>query len=999
MEEDKDSLPPPTGVSRAAVWIAALSVLLLPALASIALASGPHRRYDLPAGEAATTLNEFGHQSDLQVLFDFNSLKGVQTRAVKAELDASEALARMLAGTGLAFEFVNEHTLAVTPRAKKAAAVRELRERLAAHPEQALHAAEELEQVLVSGTLENGSQPLLGAQLIQFTRTDIDRSGLATAQDFLHTLPQVFGGGPNENTVLGREAATNSARGSGINLRGLDAGATLILIDGKRLPPSGTEGVFQDVSNIPLSIVDHVDVMPDGSSARYGADAIGGVVNFVTRQNYTGAESQLRAGAVTDGSRGQQQFSQLLGHAWESGSVFAGLEYYRQDDLPARDRWQQRSNLTPYGGDNFNSYYGSPGTLVAGLFATPAYYPLPRGQNGTALDGAALVPGPPNLYDINQGTDITPDERRLSLFGKSSLELGEDLDVYASGLLTRRDVRVTPAAGQNLELIVPATNPFYVNPLGGTDPVAVLYGGGTDFGPLLTTNRIYTGNFTLGLTRSTSRDWTFSGYGALAFESQHEIQHGQVNQDALDAALADPNPATAFNPFGDGPHTNPATIASIAGVVNYRLQSMLKTVSATAIGPLFNIRGGAVEATLGAEYRDQTLGTELLYPTPELNAAPRDDLGRRIGAAFAELRVPLIGTANQARFARRLEISLGVRGEHYSDIGSAGIPKLGLDFSPGANLNLRGTWTRSFRAPGLPDLLARNNYSTLITLPDAASPTGSSVVLARYGTNPELSAERARSWTFGADLTPERLPGLSVSLTYFDVNYTERIDEPQISADVLQQPQNAWLVERNFTPAELQDACVNSVYVGAPGSCLSTPVVAILDTRLRNIQSVHTDGMDLIGKYALPSSVGHFDFGLNGTWLFRYAQTNTPGSAALNILSTQNNPIDLRLRANAAWLLREFSAAAFVNYADHYRDTLSVPGRGIASWTTVDLQLGYETDPQRGDWLGRLQFTLNIQNLMDRDAPFLNNPVGVGYDQENADLYGRAVSLEVRKRW
>ncbi len=170
----------------------------------------------------------------------------------------------MLKGTNLVFDFVNDHTLAVTP--KKPSVLSRLWHRLTTRPKHAPgYDDAELEQVLISGAgPASGTMPLLGTQTVNFSRIDIERSGLATTEDFLRTMPQVFGGGPTEDTVLGREAGTNAAHGSGINIRGLDAGATLVLIDGKRIAPSGTAGAFDDISNIPLSIIDHIDILPDG---------------------------------------------------------------------------------------------------------------------------------------------------------------------------------------------------------------------------------------------------------------------------------------------------------------------------------------------------------------------------------------------------------------------------------------------------------------------------------------------------------------------------------------------------------------------------------------------------------------------------------------------------------------------------------------------------------------------------------------------------------------
>jgi iron complex outermembrane recepter protein len=236
-------------------------------------------------------------------------------------------------------------------------------------------------------------------------------------------------------------------------------------------------------------------------------------------------------------------------------------------------------------------------------------------------------------------------------------------------------------------------------------------------------------------------------------------------------------------------------------------------------------------------------------------------------------------------------------------------------------------------------------------------------------------------------------------MTYFDVKYEGRIDAAQITPDVLQQPQDAWLVNRSYTAAELADACTHSVFYGAPGTCLTSQVDAILDNRLRNIALLRTRGIDAIEKYSVDTSVGKLQLGVNGTYLLEYSQAITPGSPLLNILSTQNNPINLRLRSSALWTRRGFGISSNVNFTNSYHDIQSVPNRAVNSWTTVDLQFSYETSANNLGWLGHTQFSLNAQNLFNRYPPFLNNPVGVGYDQENADLFGRIVSLDVRKHW
>lgn len=967
-------------------------VMSLALHAADAGAAGPRRHFQLEAGDASVMLNEFSRQADLQVLFDFNLIKGTTTRPVSGDLEASVALTSMLAGTNLMFEFVNDHTLAVTP--KKPSLTARLWHRATSPPNPLKRVAhfDELEQVLISGAPQSSTQPLLGAQTIQLSRADIERSGWATTQDFLRTLPQVFGGGPTQDTVLGREAGTNSARGAGINLRGLDAGATLVLIDGKRIAPSGTEGAFDDISNIPLSIVDHIDLLPDGASAKYGADAVGGVVNFVTRGNISGFLTQARVGRVTEGSMGERQLSQLFGNVRSSGTDVLSFEYFQRDALKAQDRSQFTSDLTPFGGSNFDFLYGNPGTITDGMH----FWPIPKGLNGAAPAAAALRQGAPNLYDQYQGAYVTPEEERWSLFGKERQRLTDDLGLSLDGLFTRRNIKNIQGGSSALVASVPESNPFYVNPTGIPGPVTVIEGSTAFFGPPVAKDRVDTGNFALGLATSAHHGWTAGGYVGYTFESQHLTQRGEVNQSALAAALANPDPAIAFNPFGDASRNNPATLAAISGERAYDSTSTLKTVSLTAVGPLLALPCGDVEASAGAEYRIQSIRTTTAEPG--FGSIDTGALSRRIRSVFGELRVPVIGGNNELAFARRLELSMGARHETYSDIGSATVPKFGLYWSASRDWSVRGTWTKSFRPPNLTDLVAKNSYSYVTTLSDPLSPTGITTVLARSGTNTDLRPETARSWTVGTDLALQSVPGLSVSLTYFNISYSGRIDDATFGRNVLSLPEFSWLVDRNVTPAELNDACAKSVFLGA-GTCQSAPVGTILDNRLRNIAVLKTDGIDLIGRYSLENAAGKFDFGLNGTFLLAYSQANTPTSPLLDIVSTQNHPIDIRARGSAAWSRRRFGIAAFVNFENSYRDTLSIPNRGVSPWTTLDLQLSYETAADAPGWLGRTQFVLNTLNVFNVDPPFLNNPIGVGYDQENADLYGRLVSFEVRKRW
>ena len=959
--------------------------------------------FDLRAGDAAEMLNEFSRQSNLQVLFDFNLLRGIRTHEVHGVLEPSAALATMLADTKLVVEFVNERTVTVSAQPEEHAKPliphrRQAQARATEAVEYGPPRPEALAQVLISSATFRLDDRPLGAQLIDLSRADIDQSGLATAQDFLRTLPQVFGGGPGEHTFLGREAGTNSAYGSGVNLRGLNAGATLILVDGRRMAPSGTQGAFLDISNIPLTAVDHVEVMPDGASAVYGADAVGGVVNFVMRDDFQGAQTQLRGGTVTDGTMGQHQFGQLFGTHWDSGKATLALEYYHRDALLANDRPQNHSDLRPFGGDDFDEPMGTPGTITDGTH----FWLIPRGQHGTPLTAAQLIPAAgPYLSDRYGGTDITPDETRWNAFGRTDHSINDDVNIFFEGLYSQRRISVTSLSSVPIALSVPSTNPYYVNPAGGTNPVTVLYGSATDFGPLTGENRIDTGNFALGADLAMTRNWNGEAYLGYTYETQHEIGRGLYDPSALATAVADSNPQTAFNPFGDGSNTNPATLANIGETGLFHLSSSLWSAGFMSTGPLFGEDSHSPRLSLGAEYRLQSFATvNRVLPVQTLTSTPTDSLARNVQTAFSELRIPLSLPGRWDVLASHpMEIALGIRYEHFSDVGSVLVPKYGLSWSPLDDLSMRATWSKAFKPPNLPDIDPKGTFVGPFTVPDPMSSTGTTTALLRIGTNTDLKPESARIWTLGADYKPKVLPELSLSFTYFDIRYSGRIDETIISPEALQRPDLAWIVTRNVPAGTIAEICKQVTNVSASPCENAEASGVIIDDRLHNLTLLKTRGVDFIGRYHMSTPVGELSLGANGTYLTEYSQSYSPASPFVDLLNTQRNPLRFRLRGALGWQRADWDVSTYVNYYSSYRDIASIPARSVDGWSTVDLRIAYE--PRIGpEWLSHVQIAISAQNLFDSYPPFLNNvAVGLGYDQENGDLTGRFVAISLRKSW
>jgi iron complex outermembrane receptor protein len=170
--------------------------------------------------------------------------------------------------------------------------------------------------------------------------------------------------------------------------------------------------------------------------------------------------------------------------------------------------------------------------------------------------------------------------------------------------------------------------------------------------------------------------------------------------------------------------------------------------------------------------------------------------------------------------------------------------------------------------------------------------------------------------------------------------------------------------------------------------------------RIRNLASLATEGIDFDSRYERPLPLGRLRLDLNGTWLLGFRQAETPDAPLVSLLSTENEPINLRMRASAGWQFAGFGALAAANFANGYHDIASTPPRRIDSWTTFDVQLRYDIPDNASRWLQGTRIELNASNVFNKDPPFLNNQiVGIGYDQENANPYGRVLSLELRKSW
>lgn len=954
------------------------------------------RDFDIPGGPLGPGLAAFARQSGDQILYPAELVAGRTGQPVRGRLTSPAALERLLEGSGLAFRQSRPGVFVLQDPARRAGLDDE---------------ATVLDEIIVTGTLLRGAAggP---SPVVVVSRDGMDRRGHGTVADALSDLSQNFGGSGNE-AAIGAGAdrgGGNSTYASGVNLRGLGSDATLVLINGRRLAGSGNKGDFADISTIPASAVSRIDVLLDGASALYGADAVGGVVNIILRTDYDGAETRLRVGGTADGAMQDRQIGQMFGRRWSGGSLLAVYEFNQRDALAAaRRRLAGDADLRWRGGSDRRVYFSNPGNILRRdpVLGEIPDYAIPPGQDGTALSPGDFLPGQVNLSNNRAGVNILPRQTRHAGFLAWNQEIGDRLTLNADARYGRRTWD-TVAPGESTVFTVTAANPHFVSPVGaGSHTIA--YNFRDDLGNPASDGLAESFGATLGATVTLPGRWRLDGYLAHAAEHGEGRTTGLLNSTLLREALgavAD-NPATSFspardgyfNPFADGSNSPSAVLDFIgSGWARSEFDTRVTTVHLQADGPLWTLPAGPLRLAVGAGFRQEDFRRQADSFTsgaiPAMGAPGKG--ARRVTSLFSEARIPLFGADFRRPGLERLELSLAARFEDYEDIGQTLSPKLGLLWEPRSNVLVRVNYGESFRAPALREINDAPRAGPSI-LPRGAAQVLSMIL---YGGNPDLEPEEARTWTVGADWRPAFAPGLRLSANGFRIAFDNRIGQPASEniLTALSDPALAAFIRFIDPVNNAADRADMQAILDLPTTSLrdmfpATAYGAIVDARYVNTARVITQGVDFTA--ALPFALGPWamDAGVNLTWLDRFDAQATPTSPVVSQLDRPNQPVSLRGRAHLDWAREHWSGALGLSHVADYRD---LSGRPIGSWTTFDVSLRYR--PTSGPLAGTT-LTFNVDNLFDRDPPFYVSPAGVGYDAANADVRDRYLSLQLVRSW
>lgn len=871
-------------------------------VAVAAPAQAAAREYHIPPGSLKSALDSYAKHTGRQIIYRADEVGRARSNGATGTMSDNEALKAILANSGFSMQLDSSGAVAVVKLGNAGAgdavqSAQPANEKLVTDDDQQ-------DVIIVTGTNIRGIAPDSSPTKV-FTRKDIEKSGAATAQEFISKLPENFGGGsnasipgglPNDSSAGGNTGGFGSY-GSSVNLRGLGSGSTLVLLNGHRIAPSSVLADFADISMIPASAIERVETLTDGASSIYGSDAVAGVVNFILRDDFDGLEASLRYGTGTQGGApGQFRASLTGGTNWGSGHALAAYEHFGQQHLSVDER----------------------------DFALKAFAP----------------------------SYLLPSQKRDSLFTSVSQDVTSRLSVHGDLLYSKR-------SSQNFR--------------------RELTGQGFQYNA-----KSKALNASLGATWQVSRDWFVDLTGV----------YGRV-----DTRNATSGYSTQLR----------------------RSKSDQWNIDGKITGPVVALPAGDVKIAIGGQARKEAM-TSFNQTAGLIDR----EAARKVYSLFGEAFVPLVGQPNNVPGIRRLELNLSGRYSHYNDFGSTFDPKIGLLLSPVEGLNLRGSYSTSFKAPALGQVGARDFGASL--LPSSfvfnifhltpADPSLANVLLLTVGgTDKNLKAETSRSFTAGLDYSKKWGSNkFSGSATWFDINYKNRLGSIPIPGNVINfdainiaynNPAAFPAGSFTFQPSQAEiDDVLSSLDTPLGNPFHLDPHNAYFISRVMVVTNIGRSvvrGMDFRLSYSRSLPDATVDLGLDGTYLKRFDRQATSASPIVPYINTLFNPVGLKMRGHVGYSSKNLSATMFVNYTDKYKVN-DTPGAGtVKSWTTADLTVTLDTkDNLGGSFLRQSAVRLSISNLFDRDPPKipLNSGLWVdGYDPTNASPLGRFVSLELIKRF
>jgi iron complex outermembrane receptor protein len=844
------------------------------------------------------------------------------------------------------------------------------------------------------------SETALPVQVI--SRAEIEKAGVTTASELLARVSANSNGltdGASIN-VGGDQRGFNSA-----NLRGIGTSSTLVLLNGRRMAnfasPGDDTGV--DLNNIPAAALERVEVLLDGASALYGTDAIGGVINFITRKDFQGLELNAYGSKTDEGGAGKRTASLSIGKGdleRDGFNVFMVADYQKTNPLSTAQRSFIPSLQVEQRLGHLLSSYTSPANIRLTSTQRDHLQDIGFTINGQPITNRLInlsVPGcapPANVYlpagtggvdactyNYMGDTELYPKSEKASILSRAVVKLGGGHQAYAELALSRAKTNYTGSSARVAGYIDYSRVPQLANT--GLDQLDDDIPGELELRMRLNEAGQRTSTLTSDAVRfvvginGTVGGWDYdTAFNHSVNTVKDRDTHGYLLYNELLEGIADGR----INPFGPSSPAGRALIDSIQ--VNDEVRHARGTLDAFDFKfsrALMPLAGGDLALAIGGEARREknqfTPSALLLSDNINNDAAPEGGRStsdsRNVTALYTEVLVP---------FAKQWEAQVSARYDHYEEVGGAASPKIGLSYRPTEALLLRGSAGRGFRAPSLNELHRPTVYSSTATLPD---PVYCATVENNYAdcadnwdtrrySNANLKPERSRQFSLGAVFAAGRR--VSASLDYWNIKRTDLISE--IGDDIIlgNLAKYGGLVYRD------EDGLIDYI-----------------ELRKENRGAQLAKGLDLaITVRGVDTPLGRFGGRVNGTYVLTSKIQNAPGDdfvSNLNRFVTDGVVQRWRHTISADWERGPLSASLQNTWSSGYEDQNTainiddgsvVAANHVKSYSLWDLSGAYMATP-------KLKLRLGIQNMFNAAPPYSNQAYYFlsGYDPSYTDPRGR----------
>ncbi len=796
--------------------------------------------------------------------------------------------------------------------------------------------------IVVTGSRISNPNLELSSPVGVVTSEELELRQTNTAEQFLRELP---------SAIPSTGSAVNNGNGgsSFVNLRGIGSQRNLVLLDGRRFVPADTTGRV-DLNSIPLAVIERTDVLTGGATTTYGADAISGVINFITKRDFAGVELNVSEQITEEGDGNVFRTDLTIGANFDDGrgNVVLSLGYQDQDAVFQGDRSFGEFNVSSFSGQAGGSSNAIPAVIVG---------PIPGGFGQIAPDGQTVLSGvfdrPFNFNPFN--IFQTPFER-FNIFGSGRYEINENVELYSQAAFSKQTVETIIAPGGSFfnNYDINLNNPTIPNGIAnqfctglGLTAAQCTAGRNTPFGPTLadgspnpdfvnintqvrrrtieagTRNSSYTStlfNMVVGARGDITDNIRYDVSATYGESERIQTQTGFARRSRLDDSLyALPDGTCISGNAGCAPinlfglEGDLGSQAAIDYVFSLTQQVITKTSIATVNGSItgdlgFGIAETPIQFAVGGEYRSFTASrvSDDASKTPGAvvgagGAAP-DIFGEYdVYDAFGELSIPIFEGES---FAESLSIDLGARYSDYSTAGTEFTWKAGGAWEVVPGLTFRGNYQRSSRAPNIGELFApvSTGLSNLANDPcqGPVAPTGSLLAACLLqvpagspgaaavqngtvlppaagqinitaGGNPLLGTETAKTWTVGVAFQPDAIPGLSVTVDYFNIKVTEAVSAPTVG-DAIAACFGAPSGTNPFCGSAFISRNPNTG--GLDGDPSNTKGLVLQQS---NLGTIATDGVDLSIRYStdLTDNIG-LAMSFDGTWTNKNTFQATP---------------------------------------------------------------------------------------------------------------------------